>query len=245
MPENKLKIKRSVRVKATEDKQKSKVVAEKKPAAESIALAVVDTTGKKIGTVSVSKKVFGADTNKKLIAQAVRVYLANQRAGSASVQTRGEVSMTTAKWYRQKGTGRARHGAKSAPIFVHGGVAHGPKQKDFSLKLPSKMKRKALFSALSARLSDDAIIVVSGMLALPAKTKEMVQVFSNLHISGSRLVVVPASSAEEVAKTVRSLRNIQDVTILPANVLNTYEVIKASKIVFLKESMETMKELFT
>ena len=109
-----------------------------KPEKESMSVEVLDISGKKAGTVRVPKKIFGSKVNKPLLAQAVRVYLASRRKGSASTKTRGEISMTTAKWYRQKGTGRARHGAKSAPIFVHGGVAHGPKPRDFSLSLRSE-----------------------------------------------------------------------------------------------------------
>lgn len=219
-----------------------KVQKQVKPVEETISVSVVDTTGKKAGTVRVAKKIFGAEINKQLIAQAVRVYQANQRKGAASTKTRSQVSMTTAKWYRQKGTGRARHGAKSAPLFVHGGVAHGPHPKDYSLVFPQKMRKKALFSALSARFADGAVVVVSGILALEPKTKKMAGTLKNLEgKKGSQLIVTPSYS-EDVRKTVRALRNIEGVTIVPANILNTYEVVKAGSIVFFKESLELLQK---
>src|SRR3989344_8061779 len=97
----------------------------------SLNAPMYDVKGAKNGVYVLPKEVFGAKINQPLMAQAVRVYLANQRQGNAHTKSRGEITLTTAKWYRQKGTGRARHGAKSAPIFVGGGVAHGPKNKDY------------------------------------------------------------------------------------------------------------------
>src|SRR6266404_5428662 len=122
-----------------------------------VSVAVVGIDGKVSGKVSLPGEMFGEKVNKALLAQAVRVYLANQRQGNASTKTRGEVDGSTAKIYRQKGTGRARHGSKRAPIFVKGGIVFGPKPRDFSLSLPQKMKRKALFSALSAKVKDKEV----------------------------------------------------------------------------------------
>src|SRR5258708_225116 len=117
-----------------------------------VSVDVIGVDGKVSGKVSLPGEMFGEKVNKTLLAQAVRVYLANQRQGNASTKTRGEVDGSTAKIYRQKGTGRARHGSKRAPIFVKGGLVFGPKPRDFSLALPQKMKRKALFGALSAKV---------------------------------------------------------------------------------------------
>src|SRR6185437_7247197 len=126
-------------------KEKSKVAP--------VSVDVVGIDGKVTGKIALPGEIFGEKLNKALLAQAVRVYLANQRQGNASTKTRGEVDGSTRKIYRQKGTGRARHGSVRAPIFVHGGIAHGPKPRDFSLTMPQKMKQKALFSALSTKLS--------------------------------------------------------------------------------------------
>jgi large subunit ribosomal protein L4 len=108
----------------------------------SLKITVVGVDGASMGNMTLPEAVFGAKPNKALIAQAVRVYLANQRQGNASTKTRGEVIGTTKKIYRQKGTGRARHGAAKAPIFVGGGIAHGPHPHDFSMDFPKKMKQK-------------------------------------------------------------------------------------------------------
>ena len=118
---------------------------------------VFDIKGKNVGSISLPESIFKAKVNPQVVAQAVRVYLANQRQGTSSTKTRGEVQGSTRKIYRQKGTGRARHGSIRAPIFVHGGVAFGPKPRDFSLKIPSKIKQQALFSAFSSKFSADEI----------------------------------------------------------------------------------------
>jgi len=157
----------------------------------SLKITVMGTDGKSAGTMTLSKDVFGAKVNPSLMSQAVRVYLANQRQGNASTKSRGEISLTTAKWYRQKGTGRARHGAKSAPIFVKGGVAHGPKPRDFSLSLPTKMKKAALVSALSDQMKNNNIIVVSGIEKLGPKTKNMANTLKNLDGLKKTLIVMP------------------------------------------------------
>jgi large subunit ribosomal protein L4 len=114
-------------------------------------------------TTATLPKVFEAEVNKKLLAQALHVYRDRTHAGTSKVQTRGEVSLTTAKWFKQKGTGRARHGAKSAPIFVGGGVAHGPKGVKRVLSLPTKMRRIALASALSLKAKDNKISLLEGL----------------------------------------------------------------------------------
>ena len=133
--------------------------------AGSLKVTVVGIDGASKGSMTLPEAVFGAKPNKALIAQAVRVYLANQRQGNAATKTRGEVIGTTKKIYRQKGTGRARHGAAKAPIFVGGGVAHGPHPHDFSMEFPKKMKQKALISALSEKTQAGSIKVVEGTLS--------------------------------------------------------------------------------
>src|SRR5579884_516617 len=122
------KITKKAPTKADPKVQKTTRVTAGKESTKSTELTavVVGITGKSAGNITLPKEIFGAKVNPQLMSQAVRVYLANQRQGNAATKTRGEINMTTAKWYRQKGTGRARHGAKSAPIFVKGGVAHGP-----------------------------------------------------------------------------------------------------------------------
>jgi len=222
-----------------------KIEAEVKVAVskKSISLDVVGTDGKAAGKVSVPGEIFGETVNKQLLAQAVRVYLANQRQGNASTKTRGEVDGSTRKIYRQKGTGRARHGSVRAPIFVKGGVVFGPRPRDFGLTMPAKMKRKALFVALSAKVADKQLTIVEGFEALDAKTKKFVGALTNLGLTGKKqnILLVTDSKAEKVK---RAGRNVEGVLFTGATRLNAYEVLKSKNLVIMKEALEEMQKTF-
>ena len=223
--------------------QKLKTRAKK---ASGLTIDVFDAKGKVTGKISLPKEIFGVKVNKQLLAQAVRVYLANQRKGTASTKTRGEVHGSTRKIWRQKGTGRARHGSRKAPIFVHGGIVFGPHPRDFSLKMSKKMKKLALFSALSAKLKNKEIKAVTGLEKLEPKTKSMVEVIKNLGINGEKrdiLMVVPKAK-EELENVYRAARNIEGLRIVNANTLNTYEVLNNKLILLMNEAITTMKENF-
>lgn len=211
-----------------------------------LSVDVVDTKGKVEGVIELPKEFFGAEVNAKLLAQAVRVYRANQRTGTASTKTRGEVSGSTRKIYRQKGTGRARHGSIRAPIFVHGGIVFGPKPRDHSLKLTKNMRKKALACALSARLADKRIRVISGLEKLEPKTKSVAQTLKILGLqNASLLLVLPSRVPDkpyEYETVGRSARNIEGVTIRPANQLNTYEVLQSQHLLFTKSSIESLEK---
>lgn len=253
------KIKTSPVAKAMGDKQKSKKSLKAKPAVKdakktvkveavatvetkpskkkvvrSIKADVYDTKGKVVETINLPAEIFGAKINPKLLAQAVRVYLANQRAGTASTKTRGEVKGSSRKIYRQKGTGRARHGSIRAPIFVHGGVAFGPKPRDYSLKLPKKMKKKALDSALSAKIKDRGIKIITGLEKITPKTKKMVEILKNLNLNNQKLLIVLPKKEENID---RAARNIGGVDMTLANQLNTYDVLNATMLLFTKDAI--------
>lgn len=208
------------------------------------------------GRISLPEEIFGAKINKHLISQAVRVYLANQRRGTSKTKSRGEVAISTRKIYRQKGTGRARHGAASAPIFVGGGIAFGPKPRDFSLKLNQNMKRIALFSALSAKLKDGEIKIVTNLEKIEPKTKKMANAIKNLELNGKNqqlLLVTPSfakasdgkpKAGEDFRNIVKAARNIEGLNIVPANLLNTYQVLVNRQILFMKDSIDSLKETF-
>jgi len=155
--EKKEKVEAAVSPKGTSFKE-----AAAAPKAAGLKVEVIDTVGKVVETMELPKELFGAKINSVLMAQAVRVYLANQRLGTASTKTRGEVDGSTRKIYRQKGTGRARHGGIRAPIFVKGGIAHGPKPRDYSLLLSKNMRIAALRSALSAKVKAGEVAVIAG-----------------------------------------------------------------------------------
>lgn len=208
-----------------------------------LSAPMFDVKGASDGTYSLPKEVFGVKINDALMAQAVRVYLANQRLGTAVTQTRGEVTGSTKKIYRQKGTGGARHGGKRAPIFVKGGVAHGPKLRDYSLNMPQKMKKAALLSALSQRAKDGDIKVLSGLTKIESKTKNMFQLVSKVtedKKGKGRVLLVTSADPKDLANVYNASRNIKNVEIINAKLLNTYEVLKHKNLLFMKESIELL-----
>ena len=201
---------------------------------------VYSLAGTKKGTASLPKEIFGAKVNENLMAQAVRVYLVNQRQGTASTKTRGEVTASTRKIYRQKGTGRARHGAITAPIFRGGGIAFGPKPRNFELKLSKQMKKKALFSALSSRLLDEKIAVVD-LAGLSGKTKEVASLFRKLNILDKRNKVLFVTDDAVERKTARNMRSVN---VDSVHSINTYEVLNNNFIVLSKNCPPKMEEVF-
>lgn len=223
----------------------------KAPRASSLTASVYDLKGKAVGRISLPLEIFGVEEKPKLVAQAVRVYLANQRQGNASTKNRGEVRGSTRKIYRQKGTGRARHGGIRAPIFVGGGVALGPRPHDFSMSLPQKMKRLALFSSLSSKLKDGEIKIID-LNKIAPKTKVMAKALKNLELSGKTLLVTPGGMNEfkqslrstELKNVYLSARNIPGVKIQTAVTLNTYDVLDNKGILFMRDSLDILKKHF-
>lgn len=211
-----------------------------------LKLSVYSINGRVLESLTLPKEVFGASVNNRLMAQAVRVYLANQRRGTLKTKSRGEVKISTKKIYRQKGTGRARHGAASAPIFVGGGIAFGPKPRDFSLKLNKKMRRSALFSALSAKLKDGEIRIISGLEKIEPRTKKMADVIENLQLDGKKtsVLLVTPRVGKEFENVVKAGRNIKGVSIVPSNLLNAYEVLVNRQVLFMKSAIEGVKDTF-
>lgn len=199
---------------------------------------VFTTSGMKSGTMKLPEYFFHGKVNTRLMAQAVRVYLANQREGGASTKTRGEVEGSTRKIYRQKGTGRARHGGIRAPLFVGGGIVFGPRPKDFRLKFPKNMCRRALISALTYQHSNNAVKIVEGITSLKTKTKEIAGMLKALGIRGSVLYVLPRMDPA----LVRIARNINTITIVPVLFLTTCDVLTHQTILMPKETVEIMTE---
>lgn len=205
--------------------------------------SVFDTKGKAVESVLLPKEIFGAKINNQLMAQAVRVFLSNQRRGTVKTKSRGEVNKTTKKVYRQKGTGRARHGAMSAPIYVGGGVAFGPRQRDYSLTFPQKMKKASLFSALSAKLKDGEIKVLTGLEKIEPKTKLMVNVIKNLNLEEKNQKLLLITSAE-TGNILKAGRNIKGLSILDARQINTYAVLDNKGIILMRGALEDLKNNF-
>lgn len=217
-----------------------------KSASKKLSLDLYDTKGKVVDVVDLPKEIFGAKVNNQLMAQAVRVYLANQRSGTASTKERGEVSGSTKKIWAQKHTGRARHGSRKAPIFVGGGIVFGPTPRDFSLKLSKKMRRLALFSALTSKLKKGQIKGLTGFEKIKPKTKLMAAAMKSLGIKlkDKKALLITPSTQKEFENFYRAARNIEGLNILNANLLNGYEVLNSRQILLMKESLKIMEDRF-
>jgi large subunit ribosomal protein L4 len=162
--------------------------------------------------------------------------MANARLGTHSTKRRGAVSRTKMKWYRQKGTGRARHGNRAAPIFVGGGVAHGPHPRKYTKKMPKKMRRAALRSALSAKAAEDGIVLVDRLEVESPKTRDMVDLLRNL-VGDSSALVLLASADENIEL---SVRNLPDAYYLRANYLNVRDLLKFDKVIVPMDALQVI-----
>ncbi len=203
------------------------------------SLDVYSTTGKKTTTLTVSKKLFAAKINPNLMTQAVRVYLSNQRQASAKTKLRGEVKVTKKKVWRQKGTGRARHGSRNAPIFVGGAKAHGPTgEQNYKLKMSKKMKQASLFSALSTQHKDKNILCLTGLEKLELKTKIFNQTFINLTKNPKKLTLIVSTDSKNL---IRPTKNLPYLTIISAKDLTTYQTLNCNKLIFTKDAVKALE----
>ena len=198
-----------------------------------LSAPLFDSSGARKGQVSLEPSVFGIEPNTAVMHQVVTAQLAAARAGTASTKTRGEVRGGGKKPWRQKGLGRARQGSIRAPHWVGGGVAHGPKPRDYAQRTPKKMKRLALASALSARASEEAVKVVDRFEWSAPRTKDAVALLTAMGVTGKAVVVVTAADA--VAE--RSFRNLPDVLVVDPSQLSTYDVLWADDVVFTSDTV--------
>ncbi|MFA6080939.1 MAG: 50S ribosomal protein L4 [Patescibacteria group bacterium] len=206
-----------------------------------LSLSIYSIEGKETKTVELPKEVFAVTANPSLLAQAVRVYLINQRQGNVKVKTRGEVIGSTRKIYRQKGTGKARHGAIKAPIFVGGGIAHGPKQKEYNLKFNKKERKIALFGALSEKLKEKKIFgLEEKTLIMKPKTKAVVNFLRELKLIGKNNLMIMKKM--EKNNLVLSMRNISNITFVDVNSLNPYLILKSSSLIFVENALEVFNK---
>jgi large subunit ribosomal protein L4 len=200
-------------------------------------VSVLNMAGNEIGTVELPASIFEAKINRDLMHQALVRQMANARRGTHKALSRSEVHRTGAKWYRQKGTGRARHGSKRAPIFVGGGVAHGPKPRSYTKSMPRRMRRNALRSALSVKAGNGDLIILDRLAMDRPKTKDMVEMLGRLTDSPSALVLI-AEANEFVEK---SARNIPDVKALRSTYLNIKDLLGHNKIVIPLSALEVIQ----
>ncbi len=201
---------------------------------------VLDINGKKVDTVELSDAVFGITPNEKVMHAAVVNFLANQRQGTHSTLTRSEVSGGGRKPWRQKGTGRARQGSIRSPQWTHGGIALGPKPRDYSYSLNKKVKRLAICSALSAKASEGKLVIVDNFAIADYSTKAVVKMLSNLGVSGKTLMVQAVADK----KVVKSAGNIPGVQTTLATTMNAYDTINAGTLVVNLEAAKKLEEVF-
>ena len=199
---------------------------------------VVDLNNTKVGELELSETVFGAPVNKALLYEAVRNYMANKRRGTASTKTRHEVAGSGKKLWKQKGTGRARMGSIRSPLWRHGGTVHGPQPRDYSYKLPKKMMLGALRSALSAKLRDGELKVVSGFPFTDHKTKSVRSALTKLDAAKTVLIV----ENEDNRNLSLGARNIEGVTLLAGRDVNPYHLLGHKHVIISEAAAKRFSE---
>ncbi len=197
---------------------------------------VYNMTGEQVGEVELPAEVFEAPVNPALMHQALVRQLANARQGTHHSLSRGQVSRSKSKWYRQKGTGRARHGSRNAPIFVGGGVAHGPKPRSYRKKMPRKMRRAALRSALSIKAAETHIVLLDELKMEQPKTRDFVTMLERLDVSASTLVLL--SEKDETIE--KSARNLPNVKTLRAHYLNIRDLLGYDTLLIPLDSLDVI-----
>ncbi len=202
--------------------------------------ALYNMQGGKIGEVELNEAIFGAEVNKYVLHDTVVNYLANQRQGTQSTKTRTEVSGGGKKPYRQKGTGRARQGSTRAPQWTKGGVALGPKPRDYSYTLNKKVKRLAMVSALSSKAAEDAVLVVDELKMDEAKTKTIAAMLKGMEVSEKALIV----TADMEKNVYLSARNIAGVDASYVGMLNVYAILGHDKLVLAKDALQKLEEVY-
>ena len=196
---------------------------------------VFDMDGNKVGEIELSAAIFGIEPNKNVLHDSVKNHLANCRQGTQSALTKGEVSYSTRKPWKQKGTGRARQGSTRAPHFAGGGVVHGPTPRDYTQRTPKKMKAAALRGALSDRARNGRVHVVTGF-GIDGKPSTKAAVAALANLSSRKNVLVVLERGDEL--TLKSLRNVEQVHLLVADQLNTYDVLISDDVVFTQAALE-------
>jgi large subunit ribosomal protein L4 len=202
-------------------------------------VTVRNMAGEQIDEFELPAEIFEAPVNTALMHQALVRQLANARQGTHKTKSRGEVNRTKSKWYRQKGTGRARHGSRNAPIFVGGGVAHGPRPRSYAKKMPRKMRRAALRSALSVKAAESQIVLVDELEMEQPRTRDFMSFLEALEVPGSALVLLAAGN-ETVEK---SARNLKEIKTLRANYLNIRDLLKYDTLVMPLDSLDVIQAI--
>lgn len=203
-------------------------------------VSVFDMNGKKVSDLALAESVFGIEPNSYAMHLCVVNYLANQRQGTQSTRTRSEVSGGGKKPWKQKGTGRARQGSTRAPQWTHGGIAHGPKPREYGFSINKKVRRLAMKSALSSKVAAEELVVLDEFKLDAIKTKEVVKVLTALETGKKVLLVLP----ENNDVLYRSARNIAGVKVSTVNTLNVYDILNCDTMLVLKDSVAKIEEVY-
>ncbi len=203
-------------------------------------VSVFDMNGKKVSDLALAESVFGIEPNTYAMHLCVVNYLANQRQGTQSTRTRSEVSGGGKKPWKQKGTGRARQGSTRAPQWTHGGIAHGPKPREYGFSINKKVRRLAMKSAFSSKVAAEELVVLDEFKLDAIKTKEVVKVLTALETGKKVLLVLP----ENNDVLYRSARNIAGVKVSTVNTLNVYDILNCDTMLVLKDSVAKIEEVY-
>lgn len=203
-------------------------------------VALYNISGNQVGEIELSENIFGANINVEAMHQVVKMYLANQRQGTQSALTRAEVRGGGIKPWRQKGTGRARHGSIRSPQWRHGGTVFAPKPRSYRFTLPKKLKRVAMKSALSSKVAENSIIVLDELNFDAIKTKQVANMLQNLKVD-SKVLIVLGDKNENVEK---SARNIEGVKTALVNTINVHDILKYDTFIITKEAVQKVEEVY-
>ncbi len=204
-------------------------------------VTMLNMAGEAAGEIELNDDIFGIEINEFAVHEVIKNYLANQRQGTQSAKTRGEVRGGGRKPFRQKGTGRGRQGSSTSPNHVGGGVVFAPKPRDYSYSVPKKVKRLALKSALTSKVKENEIIVLDSLSFEAPKTKEMIKVLENVKAAKKALIVM----SEKDENVVRSASNIPGVRTTVVSAMNTYEIVNATSFIVTKDAVEKIQEVYS
>ncbi|MBS4021487.1 MAG: 50S ribosomal protein L4 [Dethiobacter sp.] len=203
-------------------------------------VALYNTQGEEVGEIELADAIFAVKVNEAAMHQAVLTYLANRRLGTADTKVRTEVRGGGRKPWRQKGTGRARHGSIRSPLWKGGGVVFGPHPRSYRMALPKKIRRLALKSALTSKVSNRSLIVLDQLAMEAPRTKDMVRVLGNLK-TGRKVLIITEAPQENIIK---SARNIPGVKTLNATELNVYDILNTDNLVITRQAVARVEEVF-
>ena len=203
-------------------------------------VTMLNMAGEAVGDIELNDSVFGIEVNEFAVHEVIKNYLANQRQGTQSAKTRGEVRGGGRKPFRQKGTGRGRQGSLTSPSHIGGGVVFAPKTRDYSYSVPKKVKRLAIKSVLTSKVQENEIIVLDSLSFEAPKTKDMVNVLKNIKAAKKAIIVMD----EKDENVIKSAANIPGVKTTLVSTMNTYEVLNATSFIVTKEAVKKIEEVY-